>query len=227
VENIPTGICFSLRGPDGDVLGRIDLPLPGIHNAKNATAAVAVGLTLDLPFERMATALKQFTGVHRRFELLGTWKGASVVDDYAHHPTEVEATLRAARDSYRGGKVVAVFQPHLFSRTRDHAADFGRVLLLADHAVVTDVYPSREEPIPGVDGEMVVQAARRSGHRKVHYCPRWQDAPELLEGLVKEGDVVLTLGAGDVVCLANELVAQGEPLRGPEDEERAQEECPT
>jgi UDP-N-acetylmuramate--alanine ligase len=148
--------------------------------------------------------------VHRRFEHRGTWRGATVVDDYAHHPTEVEATLQAARQTFLSGRVFAVFQPHLFSRTQDQAEGFGRALLGADMAVVTDVYPSREKPIPGVTGELVVEAALRSGHRNVRYCPAWQDAPELLRGEVGPGDVVVTLGAGDVNRLAEILITEAQ-----------------
>src|SRR6185295_17432996 len=139
---------------------------------------------------------------------VGTWRGAAVVDDYAHHPTEVEATLQAARQTFPGGRVFAVFQPHLFSRTQGQAEAFGRALLGPDMAVVTDVYLSREQPIPGVTGELVVEAARRGGHRKVHSCPSWQDASEVLRGEVAPGDVVFTLGAGDVNRLAEALVGE-------------------
>ncbi|HEV8581256.1 MAG TPA: UDP-N-acetylmuramate--L-alanine ligase [Thermoanaerobaculia bacterium] len=189
-------------------LGRIELPIPGRHNVRNALAAVGVGLALRIDFDTICRALAGFTGVHRRFEHLGTWQGAAVVDDYAHHPTEVEATLQAARQTFPGGRVFAVFQPHLFSRTQDQAEGFGRALLGADMAVVTDVYPSREEPIPGVTGELVVEAARRFGHRNVHYCASWKEAPEVLRGEVSAGDVVFTLGAGDVNRLAQTLVQE-------------------
>jgi UDP-N-acetylmuramate--alanine ligase len=211
VESRPDGSRFRVRRgrtdrePGGD-LGEIDLPMPGLHNAKNALAAVAVGLALEIPFERIAGSLAGFQGVHRRFERLGEFRGAAVVDDYAHHPTEVTATLAAARQAFPDGKILAVFQPHLYSRTRDQAEALGRALMDADRAVVTDVYPSREEPIPGISGELVVAAARRSGHRHVHYCPAWEDVPPLLEE-AGEGDVVLTLGAGDIVRLAERLTA--------------------
>ncbi len=189
-------------------LGRIELPIPGRHNVRNALAAVGVGLALRIDFDTIGRAIAGFKGIHRRFEHVGTWRGAAVVDDYAHHPTEVEATLQAARQTFPGGRVFAVFQPHLFSRTQDQAEGFGRALLGADMAVVTDVYPSREQPIPGVTGELVVDSARRGGHRNVHYCPSWQDAPELLRGEVGPGDVVFTLGAGDVNRLAETLVQE-------------------
>ncbi len=141
---------------------------------------------------------------------MGTWRGAAVVDDYAHHPTEVTATLDAARQTFPRGRVHAVFQPHLFSRTRDLAAEFGNALLGADRAIVTDVYPSREAPLPGITGELVVEAARRSGHRNVVYCHHWREAPPVLAAQIAEGDVVLTLGAGDINRLASHLVAEGE-----------------
>ncbi|MES1243004.1 MAG: UDP-N-acetylmuramate--L-alanine ligase [Acidobacteriota bacterium] len=206
------GTRFSVRvlrdGREG-ILGEIDLPMPGRHNVLNALAAVGVGLTLRIPIEAMAKAIAGFEGVHRRFELLGTWRGAAVIDDYAHHPTEVAATLEAARQSYPRGRVLAVFQPHLFSRTVDQADGFGSALLGADLAVVNDVYPSREKPIPGVTGELVVEAARRSGHRNVLYCPAWKDASGVLEDVVREGDVIVTLGAGDVNRLAKQLAEEG------------------
>jgi UDP-N-acetylmuramate--alanine ligase len=206
------GTRFTVRvlreGREG-TLGEIELPMPGRHNVLNALAAVGVGLTLRVPFEAMARAIAGFEGVHRRFERLGEWRGAAVVDDYAHHPTEVAATLEAARQTFPRGRVLAVFQPHLFSRTLDQADGFGNALLGADLAVVNDVYPSREQPIPGVTGEMVVEAARRSGHRNVRYCPAWKDAPEILREAVREGDVIVTLGAGDVNRLAKQLVEEG------------------
>jgi len=189
-------------------LGRIELPIPGRHNVRNALAAVGVGLALRIDFDTIGRAIAGFKGIHRRFEQVGTWHGAAVVDDYAHHPTEVEATLQAARQTFPNARVFAVFQPHLFSRTQDQAEGFGRALLGADMAVVTDVYPSREQPIPGVTGELVVEAARRGGHRNVHYCPSWKEAPELLRGEVGPGDAVFTLGAGDVNRLAQALVEE-------------------
>ena len=206
------GSRFTVRTRDR-ALGRIELPIPGRHNVLNALAAVGVGLSLRIPFDGaggIAQALAGFGGVHRRFEVLGSWRGATVVDDYAHHPTEVAATLEAARQTFPRGRVLAVFQPHLFTRTQDQAEAFGSSLLGADLAVVTDVYPSREQPIPGVTGELVVEAARRSGHRNVHFCPTWRDAPGLLEGRTEPGDVVVTLGAGDVNRLAQQLVREGQ-----------------
>jgi UDP-N-acetylmuramate--alanine ligase len=133
-----------------------------------------------------------------------------VVDDYAHHPSEVAATLGAARQAFGGVKIFAVFQPHLYSRTQHLAEELGRSLLLADRALVTDVYGSREDPIPGVDGALVAEMARGAGHREVEFCPHWPDIVSRLREEVRPGDVVLTLGAGDIVRLAQELVGKGD-----------------
>ena len=207
IEAASSGTSFDVRHAKHGVLGRIELPMPGEHNVQNALAAVAVGLALDLDMKTIGEALHEFRGVHRRFEHLGNWKGATVIDDYAHHPTEVSATLRAARQVFVRGRIHAVFQPHLFSRTRDLAADFGRALLAADNAVVTDIYPSREQPIAGVTAELVSSSARDSGHRSVLYCANWRDVPSALAGQVTDGDVIVTLGAGDIYRLAEMLAA--------------------
>jgi UDP-N-acetylmuramate--alanine ligase len=205
----PAGSRFRVRRGAAD-LGEVEVPMPGRHNVRNALAALGVGLALGLDFAAMTRSLAAFRGVHRRFERLGAWRGAAVVDDYAHHPTEVAATLEAARQAFPGARVHAVFQPHLFSRTRDLAEEFGRALLGADTAVVTDIYPSRELPIPGVTAELIVQAARASGHRSVALCADWRQAGAVLRDLVSEGDVVLTLGAGDINRLAQKLAAETE-----------------
>ena len=205
LKSSSSGTRFEVETSRNGALGAIELPMPGAHNVRNALAAVAVGLALGLEFPDIASALDGFSGVHRRFERLGTWRGATVVDDYAHHPAEVKATLEAARQTLPQARIHVVFQPHLFSRTRDLAQEFGRSLLGADRALVTDIYPSREQPLPGVSAQLVVDAARESGHRHVTLCPDWRDAPELLGDEIGEGDVVLTLGAGDIYHLANRL----------------------
>ncbi len=208
LETDGVAVAFSVRFR-GEDLGRVELPLPGAHNVQNALAAVAVGLATGLGFPAIARGLAAFSGVHRRFEELGRWRGATVVDDYAHHPTEVAATLAAARDAFPGARLHAVFQPHLYSRTRDLAPEFGQALLGADRALVTDIYRSREQPIPGVSSDQVVEAARARGHRQVRLCADWREAPALLAAEVKPGDVVLTLGAGDIYRLAERLVEEG------------------
>ena len=205
----PDGSRFTVVAADDGTLGEITVPLPGVHNVRNTLAAVAVGRVLGLDFDRIAASLASFRGVHRRFERVGEWRGAPVIDDYAHHPTEVTATLQAARQAFPGSRIVAVFQPHLFSRTRDLCDELARALLLADEAVVTAIYPSREAPIPGVSGEDVVRVARRSGHRRVRYCDDWQEVPQRLRAEVGDGDVVFTLGAGDIYRLARRLAEEG------------------
>ncbi len=190
-------------------LGSVRLRLPGRHNVLNALAAVAAARELLIPFETIARALAAFTGVVRRFELKGERDGALVVDDYAHHPTEIRATLAAARQVYPQRRLVALFQPHLFSRTRDFTDDFGRALAAADVNIVMDVYPSRERPIPGVTGELVADAARRAGHTSVLYTPDKKRVVDCLEQTLRPGDLLVTLGAGDVVKFGEEYLKRG------------------
>jgi UDP-N-acetylmuramate--alanine ligase len=191
-------------------LGEVRLPLPGRHNVANALAAIAVGRELSVPFPTIVRSLKEFTGVVRRFETKGERGGVLVLDDYAHHPTEIAATLAAARQVHPSRRLVALFQPHLYSRTRDFASDFGRALCAADLAVVTDVYPSREKPIPGVTGELVAKAARAAGHPNLVYISEKGEVVGKLEQLLKPGDLLVTMGAGDVVRLGEEYLAAGE-----------------
>jgi UDP-N-acetylmuramate--alanine ligase len=207
VEQRAGGSRFRVRSAEHGELGEMEVTMPGLHNVKNSLVAVGFGLAMQIPFETIARAMAGFPGVHRRFERLGTWRGAWVIDDYAHHPTEVVATLEAARQAYPEARIHVVFQPHLFSRTRDMATDFGAALLGAEHAVVTAIYPSREAPIEGVTGALVVDEARSRGHRRVDYCETWDEVRERLHARrVTEGDVLLTLGAGDVYKLGVELV---------------------
>jgi len=183
---------------EGNELGEIQLKAPGEHNVKNALAAVAVGLELDIDFKYIKSGLERFEGVFRRFQLKADKDGIIVIDDYAHHPTEVQATLKAARNGWKNRRIVAVFQPHLYSRTRDLYKDFGSSFFDAEVCVITDVYPSREEPIEGVSGKLIADSAREYGHRQVHYVADKQELPVKLKEIVKTGDVVITMGAGDI-----------------------------
>jgi UDP-N-acetylmuramate--alanine ligase len=201
-----TVTTFEVWDADQGRLGAVRLRLPGRHNVANALAAIAVGRELLIPFETIASALAAFTGVVRRFELKGEREGVLVVDDYAHHPTELRATLAAARQVHPERRLVALFQPHLFSRTRDFAADFGKALCAADVTVVMDVYPSREKPLPGVTGELVARAAREAGHRAVTYTHDKKRVVDCLEQTLRPGDLLLTLGAGDVVKFGEEYL---------------------
>ncbi len=203
------GTTFEVWEGNRGALGTVRLPIPGRHNVANALAAVAVGRELSIPFPKISGALSNFSGVVRRFETKGEREGVRVVDDYAHHPTEIAATLAAARQVYPERRLVALFQPHLFSRTKDFAAEFGRALCASDVAVVTDVYPSREKPIPGVTGELIQRAARDAGHPHATYVSEKKHVVDALEALLKPGDLLLTMGAGDVVRLGEEFLARG------------------
>lgn len=182
----------------GARLGEIELHVPGMHNLRNALAAVALGRELEIDFERIRKGLASFTGVRRRFEKIGEVSGITVLDDYAHHPTEIRATLDAAHQGFPDRRIVAVFQPHLYSRTRDFMDEFARSFFNADVLVLTDVYGAREEPIEGITGERLADRAEQFGHRAVHYVPDKTDLPDRLTEVVEPGDVVLLLGAGDI-----------------------------
>lgn len=194
---------FVLTGPAG--AAPVVLPRPGIHVARNAAGALALLGEMGHDVAGAAAGLAHFAGVRRRFELRGVVAGVRIIDDYAHHPTEVAASIaEAAQVGAR--KLWAVFQPHLFTRTRDMHREFGAALARADGVVVTDVYGSREAPIPGVTGRLVASAAQRAGAREVEYVPHRADVAGRLAELVEPGDLVLTMGAGDVTLVATELV---------------------
>jgi UDP-N-acetylmuramate--alanine ligase len=190
---------------DGKDLGEIELQIPGKHNVQNALAAIAVGLELKVPFARVKAGIEKFTGVFRRWEVKAEVDGVTVVDDYAHHPTEIRATLAGAKAGWRR-RVIAVFQPHLYSRTRDFYDEFGRAFFDADVLVLTDVYPAREEPIQGVSGELIANAAKEFGHKQVRYVPDKKSVPAYLMSIVQPGDMVITMGAGDIWKFGEEFV---------------------
>lgn len=191
---------------DGAPLGELVLRVPGDHNRRNALAALGAGLLLGYPFEELRTGLEAFGGVERRFEVKGEACEVLVIDDYAHHPTEVRATLQAARAAYPGRRIVTLFQPHLFTRTRDFAEEFGAALAeSSDLIALTDIYRAREQPIDGVSAQLIADAAARAGH-----APDWfgvrADATAAVLGLLLPKDVVLTMGAGDVTLVGPELL---------------------
>jgi UDP-N-acetylmuramate--alanine ligase len=195
----------------GEEIARLRLAVPGRHNVLNATAALAVTVALGVDPAAAAGGLERFTGVARRFQLLGSAAGVRVVDDYAHHPTEVRATLAAAR-SAGYGRVVLVVQPHRFSRTALLGAELGRAAAAADVVVVTDVYASSERPVPGVSGRIVADAATDAG-ATVYYVPHLGDIVEVLVDLVHDGDLVLVTGAGDVTQVGPALLERLEGRR--------------
>ncbi|NJP48330.1 UDP-N-acetylmuramate--L-alanine ligase [Actinacidiphila epipremni] len=182
--------------------------VPGRHYALNAVAALAAGVALGVPAEELAGAIAAYTGVKRRLQLKGEAAGVQVIDSYAHHPTEMTADLEAIRAAAgEGGRVLVVFQPHLFSRTRELGAEMGRALALADASLVLEIYPAREDPIPGVTSALIVAAARAAG-ADVTPEPDREAVAEAVAGMAKPGDLVLTMGAGDVTDLGPRILAR-------------------
>jgi UDP-N-acetylmuramate--alanine ligase len=198
------GASFDV-GYEGSATGSVALRVPGQHNALNAAAALTAGLALGLPFECLRSGLAGFTGTLRRFELKGVAAGVRVYDDYAHHPTEVRAVLHAARAVVGKGRLIVVFQPHLYSRTRIFAEEFGRALGLADEVVVMDVYAAREDPEPGVTGALIAVAIPLPPAR-VFFEPSWSAVPAIAARLPRPGDMLLTIGAGDVTLIGREVL---------------------
>jgi UDP-N-acetylmuramate--alanine ligase len=205
VELVPHGSRFTVRSTGRD-LGSIELQLPGAHNVLNALAAVAVGLELEVAFEQIAEALAGFRGVSRRFETRGTVGEVRVVDDYGHHPTEIAATLAAARGL--GGRTLVLFQPHRYSRTAALREEFGSCFDLADHVWVLDIYAAGEAPIPGVTSHSLVESAAAHGAGHVEYAPDPSAAAAAIAAEARPGDTVLTLGAGDVWRLGDEILGR-------------------
>jgi UDP-N-acetylmuramate--alanine ligase len=192
---------------DGELLGSVALRVAGTHNVLNALAAVGAGLALGAPFAGLAYGLANFTGAERRFEQLGEERGVTVIDDYAHHPTEISATLSAARARYPGRRMVVAFQPHLYSRTRDFAREFACALCAADIVYLTEIYAAREKPIAGVTTDLIVQAFGPEKQKLAWHGERPALADALAAG-VRDGDVVITMGAGDITQTGTELLAR-------------------
>ena len=194
----------SYRGSD---LGEFHLRVPGEHNVENATAAIAVGIGLDVPVERIREALAGFNGVDRRFQRIGTVNGVTVIDDYGHHPTEIRATLSAARQcGFR--KIHVIFQPHRYTRTQLLLDDFATAFRDADSVIVVDIYAASEPPIPGVTAELVARRVAEAGGQKAHYVSSFPDAVTLAANTAQSGDMVLTLGAGNVWQIGSRLLEE-------------------
>jgi UDP-N-acetylmuramate--alanine ligase len=191
--------------PDGRRV-QLTLRVPGMHNVRNAAGALGAVVALNGSVEQALAALADFDGVGRRFDRLGEAGGVALVDDYAHHPSELVATLAAARQAYPERRLVAVFQPHLYSRTQEHGAAMGQALAAADVVVVADIYGAREAPVPGVTGELVSSAAAEAG-ADVHFVADRPSLAGVVRGLVHPGDLVLILGAGDITRIGPELLA--------------------
>ena len=178
----------------GKKLGEIHLNMPGDHNVMNALGACALTHEMGIEFKDIKAGLESFHGVERRFQLKGSKDGVQFVDDYAHHPSELEATLLAARSGWANSRIVAVFQPHLYSRTRDFAKEFAAAMEIADIAIVTNIYPARELPIPGVDSQLIMEA----GSDKLKFLSKIEDVHQYLSSQLQEDDLVITMGAGDI-----------------------------
>lgn len=189
-----------------EILGEINLPVPGKHNVYNALAATAVSLELDVPFEKIAEAFAKFKNANRRFQFKGEAKGISVVDDYGHHPTEILATLSAAKNGSGGRRTVVVFQPHRYSRTKELFEEFAIAFNNADVLYVTDIYAASEQPIEGITAESLTENIRKYGHKNATYIGDIDGAADKVIGNLQENDLVITLGAGTITRLSDEIL---------------------
>jgi len=189
-----------------DVLGPVTLRVPGKHNVYNSLAAIAVGLELDVPFDMIAFALGEFSGADRRFQYKGEEQGVIVIDDYGHHPTEIKATLSAARIGAPNRRIVVLFQPHRYSRTNDLMDEFASAFNNADVVLVTDIYAASETPIDGINAEVLTGRIKSYGHKQAIYIGALDNASQLLHDYVREGDLVITLGAGSVHRAGDQLL---------------------
>lgn len=189
-----------------NVLGEVRLPVPGKHNVYNSLAAIAVALEMDVPFEKIRDGFSKFKNANRRFQFKGEARGITVVDDYGHHPTEILATLAAAKAGSGGKRTVVIFQPHRYSRTQDLMEDFARSFNNADLLFVCDIYAASEEPIEGVSAEILAEKIRQYGHKNVHYVGDIEAAPDRVMEHLREGDLLMTLGAGSVSKLSEQMV---------------------
>ena len=200
------GAAFSVDY-DGELLGGVSLQLSGRHNVLNALAAIASGLALGAPFEGLAYGLREVAGAQRRFEMLGDVNGVTVVDDYAHHPTEITATIAAARACFPGRRLIIAFQPHLYTRTRDFAPEFARALCEADAVYLTEIYPARERPIEGVTADLIASCFGDARERLV-WRGQHGDLASVLAERAREGDVIVTMGAGSITRTGPDLLAR-------------------
>jgi UDP-N-acetylmuramate--alanine ligase len=190
-----------------EVIGDVTLRVPGLHNVYNSLAAICVGLELQIPFAQIQGGLTEFTGAERRFQRKGEESGVLVVDDYGHHPTEVKATLAAAKIGSAGRRIVVLFQPHRYSRTHDLMEEFARSFNNADVLFVTDIYAASEDPMEGVTAEVLTEAIKSYGHKNAHYVGALEGAADTLREHARAGDLVITLGAGTIHRVGDQLLA--------------------
>jgi len=200
------GAEFSLYH-NANYLTRVKSPLYGYHNIRNLLAAITVAYDLELPLETVIPEIQKFTGVNRRLEFSGEAKGIRFYDDYGHHPTEIKTTVEGMKAIFKG-RIVAVFQPHLYSRTKRFYKEFGQSFMDADKVVVLDVYPAREKPMNGVSGEMIVEAGRHAGHRDMTFLRDKFELPAFMKKILREGDRVVLFGAGDIFKFTPEIIEE-------------------
>jgi UDP-N-acetylmuramate--alanine ligase len=199
------GSRFKVRR-GSELIGEVTLRVPGLHNVYNALAAIAACFELEVGFDMIVRGLAEFTGVNRRFQFRGEEAGVLVVDDSGHHPRDIKATLAAAKVGSRGRRMIVLFQPHRYSRTKDQMDEFARSFNNADVLLVSDIYAASEDPIEGVTAEALVDAVKRFGHKDVRYAGTLDDAAAALVGEVRAGDMVITLGAGNVYRVGEQWV---------------------
>jgi len=192
----------------GDMLGNITLNLPGTHNVYNSLASIAVGIELDIPFDIIKDALETLEGVQRRLEIKGEKKGITVIDDYGHHPTEIKTTLRAVRESWPDRRIIAVFQPHRYTRTKALFDEFTRSFYQSDLLVVLPIYPAGEEKIEGIDSDGLCEGIRTHGHKEAVFKEDFKEAVLHLKEILERGDILLTLGAGNVWKIGEEILEE-------------------
>lgn len=183
---------------EGVSLEEISLSVPGIHNIYNALAATALGISLGIKFDDIRSILSTFKGVKRRFQIIGKNDQFTIIDDYAHHPTEIMATLSAARKIISNNRLISIFQPHRYTRTKYFYDDFGKAFFNSDIVIITDIYPAGEENIPQVTSKLIVDSLKKYGHNSVWYIPNIQEVPEFITNLVESNDTIITIGAGDI-----------------------------
>jgi len=210
LELCPLGSEFDVYF-EGNLLGRFELNVPGVHNVSNALSVIATALELEIPVEKVKKGLLEFKGVERRFEIIGERDGITVLDDYAHHPTEIKRTLEAVKNFWKG-RVVTVFQPHRYTRTKALHNEFGSVFKDTDILVITELYPAGEAPIPGVSEELIYEAVKKVGFPPVYHIREKEEVLQFLKNLLKPGDLLVTLGAGSVWRIGREFLS-GEVIK--------------
>ncbi len=212
IRNNGLNTTFEVWIQNETFLGEITSNLPGEHNIRNTLAAIATGMELELDFETAKKAIEGFTGVQRRFEILGQSDSLTLIDDYGHHPAEISATLKAAREAWPEQRILVVFQPHRYSRTAHLMEQFWSAFYHADCLIVTDIYPAGESPIEGIDASRIAEGVKNYGHKHVEYLESFEEISSNLESIIESGDILVTLGAGDIGEFSRTLASKLFPL---------------